>query len=97
LKTRFPITACLSIISLVLSTIIGIVAGVISAVKRGTVIDSIISLLANTFVAIPTFWLGIVGIYLFGLKLGWLPIEGWTSPFTNFRESLSQMLCRSLP
>ena len=92
LKTRFPITACLSIISLVLSTIIGIVAGVISAVKRGTVIDSIISLLANTFVAIPTFWLGIVGIYLFGLKLGWLPIEGWTSPFTNLGKSLSQMV-----
>jgi peptide/nickel transport system permease protein len=92
LRDRFPITAYLSIIALILSTIIGIIAGVISAVKRGSIIDSLISLFANTAVAIPTFWLGIVGIYVVGLKLGWLPIEGYTSPFTDFVKSTRQLI-----
>ena len=92
LRDRFPITAYLSILALLLSTTIGIILGVVSAVKRGSLIDSFISLFANTAVAIPTFWLGIVGIYIFGLKLGWLPIEGWTSPFTDFVKSIRQMI-----
>lgn len=92
LRDRFPITAYLSILALIISTSLGIFAGVISAVKRGSLIDSFISLFANTAVAIPTFWLGIVGIYVFGLKLGWLPIEGWTSPFTDFVKSIRQMI-----
>jgi peptide/nickel transport system permease protein len=92
LRDRFPITAYLSILALVISTTIGIILGVISAVKRGSLIDSFISLFANTAVAVPTFWLGIVGIYVFGLKLGWLPIEGWTSPFTDFVKSIRQMI-----
>jgi peptide/nickel transport system permease protein len=92
LRDRFPITAYLSILALIFSTILGIIAGVISAVKRGSPIDAVISLFANTAVAIPTFWLGIVGIYIFGLKLGWLPIEGWTSPFTDFVKSTRQLV-----
>jgi peptide/nickel transport system permease protein len=92
LADRLPITAYLSFIALVLSTVIGIILGVISAVKRGTWIDSTISVFANTAVAIPTFWLAIVGIYIFGLKLGWFPIEGYTSPFTDFGRSVHQMV-----
>ncbi len=92
LKERLPITVYLTMLALILSTILGIIAGVISAVKRGSMLDSFISLFANTAVAIPTFWLGIVGIYIFGLKLGWLPIQGFTSPFTNFVESMRQLV-----
>lgn len=92
IKERLPITAYLSVIALVISTFLGIIAGVISAVSRGSALDSFISLFANTAVAIPTFWLGIVGIYIFGLKLGWLPIQGYTSPFTDFVQSTRQLI-----
>ncbi len=92
LRERMPITAYLTFLALLFSSILGIFAGVISAVRRGSAIDSAISLFANTAVAIPTFWLGILGIYLFGLKLGWLPIEGWTSPFTDFGKSVRQLV-----
>jgi peptide/nickel transport system permease protein len=92
IKERLPITAYLSVIALVISTILGVIGGVICAVRRGSALDSFISLFANTAVAIPTFWLGIVGIYVFGLKLGWLPIEGWTSPFVNFTQSTRQLI-----
>jgi peptide/nickel transport system permease protein len=92
MRERVPVTIYLTFWALLLSTIFGIFAGVISAVKRGSIIDSVISLFANTGVAIPTFWLGIIGIYLFGLKLGWLPIQGWTSPFDDFWQSTKQAI-----
>ncbi len=92
MKEKVPITVYLTFLSLILSTLSGILAGVISAVKRGSIQDSIISLFANTAVAIPTFWLALVGIYIFGLKLHWLPIQGWTSPFDDFWQSTKQLI-----
>jgi peptide/nickel transport system permease protein len=92
IRVRLPITATLTVISLFISTLLGLALGIISAVKRATIMDTIISLFANTAVAIPTFWLGIVGIYLFGLWLGWLPIGGWTSPTVDFIQSARQMV-----
>jgi peptide/nickel transport system permease protein len=46
--------------------------------------------------AIPIFWLGILGIYVFGFRLGWLPIQGWTSPLDNFTENLKCTLMPAL-
>ncbi|MFC1533014.1 ABC transporter permease [Thermodesulfobacteriota bacterium] len=92
MANRMPITAYLALISICLSTLIGISAGVISAVKRGSIHDSIITLIANIGVAIPVFWLGVVGIYVLGLKLGWLPIQGYTSPFADFWKSTRQLV-----
>jgi peptide/nickel transport system permease protein len=89
---RVPVTIYLTFWALLLSTLFGIIAGVISAVRRGSVLDSLISLFANTAVAVPTFWLGLIGIYVFGLKLGWLPIQGWTSPLDDFWQSTQQAL-----
>jgi len=89
---RFPVTFYLTFLALTISTIIGIMAGVISGVKRGTFIDSFITLFANVGVAVPTFWLGLLGIYLFGLQLGWLPVEGWTSPLVDFWKSARQVI-----
>ena len=93
---RLPITLYLSAIALVLSTFFGIVAGIICAVRRGGLLDQVVSLFANLGIAIPIFWLGILGIYVFGFRLGWLPIQGWTSPLENFTESLKGTLMPAL-
>jgi peptide/nickel transport system permease protein len=90
--TRVPITGYLSLLSFVVSTFLGIILGIICAVRRGGTLDQVISVFANIGIAIPSFWLGILGIYLFGLKLGWLPIQGWTSPFEDFLKSSRQAL-----
>jgi peptide/nickel transport system permease protein len=92
IATRVPITFHLGLVALILSTIIGIPAGVISAVRRGGWLDSIITISANLGMAIPIFWLGILGIYLFALKLGWLPVQGYTSPLENFWLSTRQLV-----
>jgi len=91
---RLPITLYLSAIALILSTILGISAGIICAIRRGGILDQLVSLSANIGIAIPVFWLGILGVYALGYRLGWLPIQGWTSPFDNLTESLK---CSIMP
>jgi peptide/nickel transport system permease protein len=92
ISSRLPVTLYLASLSLILSMILGIGAGIISAVRRGSFIDQGIVILANTGIAIPVFWLGILGIYFFGLKLGWLPIQGYTSPTVDFWHSTKQLV-----
>lgn len=90
IKSKLPITVYLTFLAIILSSILGIVLGTICATRRGSIWDYLISLFANNGVAIPSFFLGLLGIYLFGLKLGWLPVQGFTSPFTDFWKSTRQ-------
>ena len=92
LARRIPVTVFLSSIALVLSVILGIGAGIICAIRRGGVLDQTISVLSNIGLAIPIFWLGILGIYLFGLKLELIPIQNWTTPSEDFGNSLLQSI-----
>jgi peptide/nickel transport system permease protein len=89
---RLPITLYLSLLALIISIILGIPAGILSAVRRGTWIDNLVTITANAGITIPTFWLGIILIYIFSLKLGWLPVQGYTSPFVDFGKSVSQAI-----
>jgi peptide/nickel transport system permease protein len=101
IKQRLPITFHLAFLALLLASIIGITGGIICAIRRGSVLDQIISVLSNGAVAVPIFWLGILGIYVFSLTLGWLPTNGYTSPFDNFwlstRKIIMPVFCISLP
>jgi peptide/nickel transport system permease protein len=101
IKERVPITLYLSGWAFITSIVFGLLAGIISAVRRGSLLDNIVTLLANIGVAIPVFWLGICGIYILGLNLGWLPIQGYTSPFDDFVKSSKQaimpIICLAAP
>ena len=98
---RFPVTLHLGLVALLLSNALGIALGIVAAVRRGTWIDSVVTVLAYIGVTVPVFWLGILLIYTFGLTLGWLPIAGYTSPFDDFWLSTKQVImpifCLSLP
>jgi peptide/nickel transport system permease protein len=89
---RLPITFHLGIMALILAIIIGVPAGVICAVRRGRWMDSVVTLLANLGITAPSFWVGILMIYCFGLYLGILPVFGYTSPFTDFWMSTKQVI-----
>ena len=87
-----PVTLHLGALSLIMSSIFGISFGVICALRRGTWIDTVVTLLANVGVTMPAFWLGIILIYLLALKAGILPVHGYTSPFEDFWLSTKQVI-----
>jgi peptide/nickel transport system permease protein len=94
---RFPITLHLGLVAFVISNVGGILLGMIAAIRRGTWIDAVATTLANIGITIPVFWLGIMMILLFGLRLGWLPIAGYHSPTDDFwlsmQESVMPIVC----
>jgi peptide/nickel transport system permease protein len=89
---RLPITLHLGLLAFVISTILGITAGMLAALTRGRWLDTLMTMLANLGITVPIFWLGILMIYLFGLRLGLLPIFGYTSPFDGFWLSVKQLI-----
>jgi peptide/nickel transport system permease protein len=92
LKNRFPVTLTLGIPALLISSIVGITAGMIAAIWRNKWPDKIITPVSYLGQTIPVFWLGILMIYIFGLKLGWFPISGFISPFKDFAAGTKHMV-----
>jgi peptide/nickel transport system permease protein len=87
-----PISLFLGAVSFAIGMMIGIPAGIVTAVRRGKFLDSAITACSNIGIAIPVFWLGVLLIYVFGVHLGWLPVSGYTSPFENLSLSLRKMV-----
>jgi len=92
LLKRFPITIYLGTLSFIIATIVGTLAGLLAALRRSKLADQIVTPLSYIGITVPIFWLGILMIYLFGLKLRWLPIAGYTSPLDNFWLSTRQII-----
>jgi peptide/nickel transport system permease protein len=89
---RLPITLHLGVLAFLVATIIGIPAGVLCAIRRGGWIDNLVTTLANIGITVPVFWLGILLIYLFALYFNWLPVMGYTSPFTDLWLSTKKLV-----
>ncbi|MBS0326122.1 MAG: ABC transporter permease [Proteobacteria bacterium] len=89
---KLPVTLELACLAIVFALAIGIPAGVVAAVKRGTAWDYGASMLALWGLSTPNFWLGIMLILLFSVTLGWLPASGYVSPFENLRANLASMV-----
>jgi peptide/nickel transport system permease protein len=75
--SRYPATLRLAFVSLVFSVGLATVFGVISAVKRYSVIDNIVMVIALFGQSVPNFWLGIMLILIMAVNLGWLPSQGF--------------------
>jgi peptide/nickel transport system permease protein len=87
---RFPATVELASAAMILATVIGVPLGVVCAVRRNSLIDSLARVGALTGVSMPIFWLGLVLAWVFGVQLGLLPTgfrldsESTFRPITNF-------------
>lgn len=100
ISTRLPVTIYFGVMSFIVSAFIGIIFGVICALRRGKWIDSVVTVLANIGITLPAFWVGILLMYLFSLQLHWLPTGGYVAPTESLGQSLRSaimpVICLSL-
>ena len=76
---RYPNTLRLAAAGMGVAIVLGVAAGVIAAVYRDTVVDLAVSILSTLGLSVPAFWLGLILIFQFGVKLQWFPVFGYDS------------------
>lgn len=96
LVKRIPVTLQLGIASLTVAVLIGIPAGTIAAVKRGTWLDGLVTMVAMFGIAVPSFWLSMLLIWLFVVELGWLPAAGFIDLWEDPGDALRHLVLPAL-
>ena len=83
ISQAFPITVQLTLISLLIAVVFSVIFGVLAALYRDTWVDQLIRLISIISIATPSFWLGVLMIYVLQIKLAWLPGSGEFIPFSE--------------
>ncbi|HET7340579.1 MAG TPA: ABC transporter permease [Methylomirabilota bacterium] len=96
LASKLPVTLELAAASMLIALALGIPAGVISASRQGTPLDLTANLVALSGLSVPHFWLGIMLILLFAVRLGWLPASGYVPPGEDLARNLKMILLPSV-
>ena len=96
IKPRIPITVELAVLSLVISVLLGIPTGVISAVRQDTRIDYILRVFSLAGLSMPSFWLGMVIILALVAWVGWIPPMVYVRPGEDLKIHLVQFLLPAL-
>jgi peptide/nickel transport system permease protein len=94
--TRLPITLELAFLAILIGTAIGILAGVIAAVRRGKLSDHSATATALVGLSVPHFWLGLMMIIVFAVDLHWLPASGYVSFRAHPLGNLEHLLMPAL-
>jgi peptide/nickel transport system permease protein len=89
---KLPVTIELALLAMAFALVIGITAGILSAVYKDPWVDYAANVFALWGLSTPNFWLGILLILLFAVKLGLLPASGYVSPFEDLGENLKAMV-----
>ncbi len=97
---RLPKTLAVGVPAFFIGVLIGIIFGIISAVKRGKFIDQLITLMTTLGIGTPQFWIGMLLMYVFAIKLKWFPMRNLTLPTDNFaqylRSAFLPIVCSSI-
>jgi peptide/nickel transport system permease protein len=93
---RLPVTIQLGVASMVVTLLIALPFGVISAVRPGSIIDRVVTVFSLSGVAIPNFWLGVLFVLVFSVTLGWLPPSGWVPIYQDPVEAIRYLIMPSI-
>src|SRR5229473_4246240 len=89
IREKLPVTIQLASMAIIIALLIGVPAGIVSAVKKDTLWDYGANVFALWGISTPNFWLGIMMIFLFSVTLGWLPASGYVRLGEDWRSSLA--------
>jgi peptide/nickel transport system permease protein len=89
---KLPVTIQLAVFAMIVAFLVGVPAGIISAIRKGTAVDYGINVVALSGLSIPNFWLGIMLILLVSVQWQLLPASGYTSPFEDIGQNLRTMV-----
>jgi peptide/nickel transport system permease protein len=96
MQARFPITLQLTVMAMLVALAVALPVGILSAVRPNSKLDLAGTIIAISRLAIPSFWLGIMLIFVFALWLGWLPPSGYSPPAAGLGQNLQLMLLPAL-
>jgi peptide/nickel transport system permease protein len=96
IKPRLPVTLELAVLALGFSIVLGVPTGVISAIRRGRLLDYTLRVLSLAGLSMPSFWLGMIVILLLVRSVGWIPSMTYVSPFDNLGANLFQFVLPAL-
>ena len=85
---RFAVSAQIVLVAVLLASCVAVPAGVIAAWKQDSALDIGLVATATLLLSVPTFWLGLLLLLFFGLKLGWLPVVGYVSIADDWKAGL---------
>ncbi len=91
---RLPVTIGLSAYALVITLVIGLVSGVLAALRRNTWVDQAAMVFSMFGISVPNFYLGLLMILLFAVDLGWLPTGGYVA---LTEDPVGWLTCMTLP
>jgi len=97
---RLPVTIALAMYALVLTLLLGMVSGIVAALRQNTLVDQLAMVFSMIGISVPNFFLGLLMILLFAVHLGWLPTGGyiplWQDPIGWLRTSTMPALSLAL-
>jgi len=90
--SRFLVSAQIVLVAVFFAAVVAVPAGMIAAWKQNRLPDLMLVGAATLLVSIPTFWLGLLLLLFFGLKLEWLPVVGYVSVMSDWKSGLLYLL-----
>jgi len=89
---HFKVTLTLTVLGVILAIILGIITGVIAAINHNNILDRIIMIITSAGVSIPNFWLGLMLVLFFAIRLSILPPAGFKPLSAGLGESLRYLI-----